>query len=195
LKQGAPSLELPRSRFSKWWRSPTSSYPYASSNTASMILAPSTGDTGEVMFKPEGPTGSQMIQQRYHSPGRGGTAGNIPTSNYTVHPYNSSTLTSTMEPSGLGLNSMYDDDESFLGFGSQTHLSPPVQTRHWMDDRSFPFLPRSPCFALEEIVSRIIDDLGALFIFQPLRFLDDIGLQKAMLEFWWQHAEKQMLIE
>jgi hypothetical protein len=171
---------------------PTSRFAYRS-DTAPISPTSSAEFLGEVKFIPEGDVGIQTIQQRRSSFDMKGTISQIPTQNYTVHPYCDPALTSAMEPSLL--DDLYDYEEDLLIFGPQRHFAPSAYPRHSLTGQnSHPFI-EPPFSDLEEISARVIDDLGACWSTPLLLYLQGAGLKQVSEGYMWLPGQRQRLLE
>lgn len=193
-KQEAQRFRWPGPKFIKR-RLPRSSYPYPSTRAVRMLPAPPIGNSGHAIVNTEEPLRLQTIQQRRHSSEMLGTTVEISNPGSIVHSYNNSALAPMMEPPPPQLHSMSGDHMNFLEFEFQTEFIAPAQIRHWMSDEIFPVLIELPDISPGEEESRIIHELGALWDFHPLQYLDNTCIQLALRELSWLHDEKWRLIE
>jgi hypothetical protein len=123
-----------------------------------------------------------------------GTTGEIYGPDSIVHPYNNSALAPMMEPLPQ-LCSMPGDHRNFPEFEFQTEFITPAQIRYWISSEIFPVLIELPDVSPGEEELRIIHELGALWDFHPLQYLDNTCIQQALRDLSWLHDEKRRLIE
>lgn len=88
---------------------------------------------------------------------------------------------------------MTEDLRSVLGIEFEAEFN--THMRYWIHEIPLPMLIELPPISLEEEELRIIHDLGRLWNFLPLRYLDDSCIQLRPRELLGQYHEKRRLIE